>query len=123
MRRCLAVLLLPFLSFAALAQDVCGTKTLCKEMRTCAEAKYFSEQCGVGRLDADNDGIPCESICGKSTATMSARMSAQPFMAPSDETTVLGLASNALPAEPTEEFACGVKRTCRQMNSCAEATL
>jgi deoxyribonuclease-1 len=32
-------------------------------MSSCAEARYHLEQCGNGRLDRDNDGIPCESIC------------------------------------------------------------
>jgi hypothetical protein len=108
--------------FAAPAsgQELCGTKSLCKEMTTCAEAKYFLDQCGLGRLDADKDGIPCESVCGKSDATMAARMNAQPFAASSADGSALGLTSNAAPAEA--EFQCGSKRTCRQMNSCAEAT-
>ena len=42
---------------------VCGTKTKCGEMSTCAEARYFLTTCGLTRLDADHDGIPCESIC------------------------------------------------------------
>lgn len=114
--------LLLLLSGAASGQEICGTKSLCKEMATCAEARYFLNECGVSRLDADSDGIPCESVCGKSAATMSARVKAQPFLAPSAEGTALGLASSAVPDEPAEEFKCGSKRTCRQMNSCAEAT-
>ncbi|KGQ66578.1 excalibur calcium-binding domain-containing protein [Gallibacterium anatis] len=38
-------------------------KRYCKEMRTCEEAKYHLEQCGLSRLDRDKDGVPCESIC------------------------------------------------------------
>ena len=43
----------------------CGTKTYCKEMNSCEEAKYFLNICKLNRLDGDNDGIPCESICNK----------------------------------------------------------
>ena len=41
----------------------CGSKRTCKEMRSCAEARYYLNQCGLRRLDRDSDGIPCESIC------------------------------------------------------------
>lgn len=42
----------------------CGSKHLCKEMKTCEEARFYLTVCGVSRLDGDRDGIPCESICG-----------------------------------------------------------
>ncbi|MAO04776.1 MAG: hypothetical protein CL804_09730 [Citromicrobium sp.] len=32
-------------------------------MSSCEEAMYYYQQCGVGRLDGDNDGIPCEKLC------------------------------------------------------------
>lgn len=38
-------------------------KRYCKQMRSCEEAKFYLNQCGVGRLDGDKDGVPCESIC------------------------------------------------------------
>lgn len=41
----------------------CGGKSKCGEMNSCAEARFYLEQCGVGRLDRDKDGVPCESIC------------------------------------------------------------
>ena len=41
----------------------CGSKRFCREMNSCAEAMFYLRQCGVRRLDGDNDGIPCESIC------------------------------------------------------------
>jgi hypothetical protein len=44
--------------------SACGVKHLCKEMDSCAEARHYLNDCGLSRLDADNDGIPCESICG-----------------------------------------------------------
>ena len=41
----------------------CGSKRYCREMSSCDEARYYLNQCGLGRLDGDRDGIPCESIC------------------------------------------------------------
>lgn len=43
--------------------DRCGTRSYCSEMRSCAEARFFLENCGLTRLDGDGDGVPCESIC------------------------------------------------------------
>lgn len=37
----------------------------CKQMRSCAEARYKLEKCGHTKLDRDGDGIPCENVCGK----------------------------------------------------------
>jgi endonuclease YncB( thermonuclease family) len=41
----------------------CSGKRFCKQMVSCDEARYYLEVCGVYRLDRDNDGVPCESIC------------------------------------------------------------
>lgn len=41
----------------------CSGKRFCGHMESCAEACHYLTQCGVGRLDRDKDGIPCESIC------------------------------------------------------------
>ncbi len=41
----------------------CGAKRYCREMTSCAEARSYLTKCGLTRLDADGDGIPCESIC------------------------------------------------------------
>ncbi|MDO8997662.1 MAG: thermonuclease family protein [Sediminibacterium sp.] len=41
----------------------CGTKKYCTQMTSCEEAKFYLKQCGLGRLDRDGDGVPCESIC------------------------------------------------------------
>jgi len=38
-------------------------KKYCKNMSSCEEAYYKLNTCGHGRLDRDNDGVPCESIC------------------------------------------------------------
>lgn len=41
----------------------CGSKRYCGQMRDCAEARFYLTQCGLGRLDRDRDGVPCESLC------------------------------------------------------------
>jgi hypothetical protein len=41
----------------------CGTKRYCREMASCKEAYYYIRQCGLGRLDGDKDGVPCEKLC------------------------------------------------------------
>lgn len=41
----------------------CSGKTKCGEMGGCEEARFYLTQCGVSRLDGDDDGTPCESLC------------------------------------------------------------
>jgi len=41
----------------------CGNKHKCSEMKSCEEAYFYLEVCGVKRLDRDKDGIPCEKLC------------------------------------------------------------
>lgn len=41
----------------------CESKTVCGEMQSCEEAKYFLNICHINKLDGNRDGIPCESIC------------------------------------------------------------
>ncbi len=41
----------------------CAGKTRCRQMRSCAEARFYLEQCGVTTIDGDGDGIPCERLC------------------------------------------------------------
>lgn len=50
-------------SAAVLGGVSCGTKNLCSQMSSCAEARAFFQQCGVSSLDEDKDGIPCEALC------------------------------------------------------------
>jgi len=38
----------------------CDGRTHCSQMRSCAEAKFFLQQCPTVQMDGDNDGIPCE---------------------------------------------------------------
>lgn len=42
----------------------CAGKRRCGEMRSCEEARFYLSKCGVGSLDRDGDGVPCESLCG-----------------------------------------------------------
>jgi hypothetical protein len=37
-----------------------GKRKTCKTINSCEEAMFYLKQCGIRRLDADNDGIPCE---------------------------------------------------------------
>ena len=41
----------------------CSVRKSCGQMSSCAEARYHLETCGNGRLDRDNDGVPCETLC------------------------------------------------------------
>ena len=41
----------------------CGSKRYCREMTSCAEAKFYLRSCGRSSLDGNGDGLPCESIC------------------------------------------------------------
>ena len=41
----------------------CGSKRYCREMTSCKEAIFYLRNCGLSRLDGDNDGLPCSSIC------------------------------------------------------------
>jgi len=43
----------------------CGTKTFCREMTSCAEARFYLTECGATRLDGDRDGVPCEALCAR----------------------------------------------------------
>ncbi|MEE4380252.1 MAG: endonuclease [Candidatus Competibacteraceae bacterium] len=42
---------------------VCGNKTKCGEMKSCEEATFYLNQCGLSRLDQNGDDVPCESLC------------------------------------------------------------
>lgn len=68
MKKLLKYSLFMFLSFIAVVyakeKFQCEGKRTCKEMNSCEEARFYLTQCGVKSLDRDNDGIPCENICG-----------------------------------------------------------
>lgn len=46
-------------------QFSCADSKYCKEMSSCAEAKFHLNECGESRLDRDHDGVPCENVCRK----------------------------------------------------------
>jgi cold shock CspA family protein len=39
----------------------CDGRTMCSQMSSCAEAKYFIRNCPNTQMDGDSDGEPCES--------------------------------------------------------------
>lgn len=41
----------------------CSGKRYCREMTSCEEAKFSLTRCGVGSLDGNKDGVPCEKLC------------------------------------------------------------
>lgn len=41
----------------------CAGKRYCNQMASCAEARFYLSECGLSRLDGDDDGVPCEKIC------------------------------------------------------------
>ena len=43
----------------------CGNKRDCRDMNSCAEARFHLHTCGLAGMDGDLDGVPCErSLCG-----------------------------------------------------------
>lgn len=60
----LALLLVSTAALGAQNYD-CSKKKYCKDMKSCEEARYYFERCGMKNLDRDKDGIPCENVCGK----------------------------------------------------------
>lgn len=42
----------------------CPARKTCGQIQTCSEARFYLANCSWGyRLDGDNDGVPCESLC------------------------------------------------------------
>jgi len=71
-----ASLLLVSTGVSAAQEFSCTPRKTCKQMRSCSEAVYRLRQCGDRERDGDNDGIPCESLCGKTHAEMNRRLEA-----------------------------------------------
>jgi hypothetical protein len=38
----------------------CDGRTMCTQMRSCEEAKYFLKNCPGTKMDGNHDGIPCQ---------------------------------------------------------------
>lgn len=59
--------------FYQLAQlYACGLT--CGQVSSCREAVYQWCVCGYSRADGDRDGVPCETVCGQSSASSLARV-------------------------------------------------
>jgi hypothetical protein len=44
----------------------CDGRTRCPQMTSCAEAKFFLENCPGVKMDGEGDGVPCEGQwCGR----------------------------------------------------------
>ena len=108
-------LLMQVISFAnAYAISCDDRRPYCKNMTSCFDALYYLDVCNHHRLDRDNDGVPCESLCGKKLTPALIEMK-QGLSKQSESK--LGLLSETQP-----DFKCGLKKTCREMTSCREAT-
>ncbi len=59
-------LLTPAIEEYQLAQSYSCGRT-CGQVSSCREAVYQWCVCNYRRADGDNDGVPCESVCGQST--------------------------------------------------------
>lgn len=43
----------------------CSPRKKCGRIRSCEEAEWYLSNCSWGgKLDADSDGAPCETLCG-----------------------------------------------------------
>ncbi|MEO8366452.1 MAG: cold shock domain-containing protein [Pseudoxanthomonas sp.] len=47
-------------STAPPAPSRCDGRTMCSQMTSCAEARYFLQHCPNTQMDGNNDGEPCE---------------------------------------------------------------
>lgn len=45
----------------ALIPAGCDGRTMCSQMTSCSEAKWFINNCPLTKMDGDHDGVPCES--------------------------------------------------------------
>ena len=45
---------------ASNSSSKCDGRTSCPQMRSCAEATFFIQNCPNTAMDGDRDGIPCE---------------------------------------------------------------
>ena len=52
------------------ANAACGKKHLCRQMKSCEEAKIYLLQCAVKSLDRNGNGVPCENLCVAESAKL-----------------------------------------------------
>lgn len=100
----LLVVGLSLLPGVAAAQS-CSSRPDCTQIRSCAEADFYFRQCGHSERDGDEDGIPCEDVCGDTMALYLLRRGE----------------GNGTQGLVGEDFSCEGKRRCGEMKSCAEA--
>jgi len=88
----------------------CNGKTTCDEMLSCGQAIFYISNCpNTEKLDADNDGIPCEKqLCGNVDIDENAIEVSAPSV--KDMYT------------PSNDLKCDGRIYCSQMTSCEEAT-
>ncbi len=55
----------------------CGAKRTCGHMVSCSEAVHYFRECDLRRIDGDGDGIPCETLCGKTLDALERRLGVQ----------------------------------------------
>ncbi len=48
------------LAQSSTSQFRCDGRTHCSQMKSCAEAKYFLQNCPGTKMDGDGNGVPCE---------------------------------------------------------------
>lgn len=63
-RRVIAFLTVAVASATSAGAFDCVEKK-CSAMESCAEAYHHLTVCSEAKRDGDNDGIPCENVCGK----------------------------------------------------------
>lgn len=93
-------------------------------MNSCGEAHYKFTVCGDSGLDRDNDGVPCENVCGKTLEIYFGRLQAEGISpeVPMLRSGMSGSAQGAIPlTAPVGELTCAGKRRCGEMLSCEEA--
>lgn len=107
----------------------------CTKMSSCAEAHHHFTVCREQERDADNDGIPCENLCGKTLEEYRQRRGGAPSSVPETPSESLPLDPPAEP-DPSQpsgprqhdmtpadapSLQCAGKRKCGDMDSCEEA--
>jgi len=139
---CIAMISALSWSSRALALECTGAT--CRYLESCEQATYELYVCGASQRDGDNDGIPCEILCGEDgsryrdflgrtfpdlLAAFESTSGNASILAPNapqdmDQQKALALTPQVRSAPSSGEsagWACGEKRRCRQMTSCEEA--
>ena len=98
---------------ALMAETCPPTAPYCSKIKSCNQALYYLEVCGFTKLDRDQDGIPCESICGQKLSPALQAMKDKLKSTPP----ALGLVSQ--PA--VNSFICHGRVKCSELKSCEEA--